>query len=236
MTAPSAMTSRGATMSPTTEPVGRRSTCSLALTFPVTAPLIVTFFATKSAVIVELGPMVKLWSPSSIDPTTWPSIVKSSALMTLPSTRTDLPIHAASRRSLSGALGSVASPGRTGSPVLSPFLIRSLRSGCQLAIADWWILLVYYSHENRQHATLGPVMVGVDGLAAAGVQDAGAEGGDAGGVVVPELIPNWRGFSSPEIASRSLLSSRFLGQFTPIKSGYPYHPTCPTWQTRRFAP
>jgi hypothetical protein len=80
---------------------------------------------------VELGPMVKLWSPSSIDPSTWPSIVKSSVLMTLPSTRTDRPIHAASRRSFSGALGSVASPGRTRSPVLSPFLIRSLSSGCQ---------------------------------------------------------------------------------------------------------
>ena len=118
MTAPSAMTSRGATMSPTTEPVARTSSCSLALTCPVTAPLIVTFFATKSAVIVALGPTVKLWSPSSIDPSTWPSIVKSSVLMTLPSTRTDLPIHPARRRSLGGALGSVASSGRTRSPVL----------------------------------------------------------------------------------------------------------------------
>ena len=58
-TAPSAMTSRGATMSPTTEPVARTSSCSLALTFPITAPLIVTFFATTSALIVALGPMVK---------------------------------------------------------------------------------------------------------------------------------------------------------------------------------
>ena len=135
MTAPSAMTSRGATMSPTTEPVARRSSCSLALTFPVTAPLIVMFFATKSALIVALGRMVKLWSPSSIDPSTWPSIVKSSVLMTLPSTRTDLPIHPACRRSVSGALGSVASPGRTRSPVLSPFLAgngadRWLGIGC----------------------------------------------------------------------------------------------------------
>ena len=131
MTAPSVTTSRGAAMSPTTEPVARTSSRSLALTFPVTAPLIVMFLATRSAVIVALGPMVKLWSPSSIDPSTWPSIVKSSVLMTLPSTRTDRPIHAASRRSFSGALGSVASPGRTRSAVLSPFVIRSLSSGCQ---------------------------------------------------------------------------------------------------------
>ena len=146
------MTSRGAAMSPTTEPVARTSSCSLALTFPVTGPLIVTFFATKSALIVALGPMVKLWSPSSIDPSTWRSTVKSSVLMTLPSTRTDLPIHPASRRSLTGALGSVASPGRTRSPELSPLLIRSLRSGCQLAIAERCILLAYSSHENRPPA------------------------------------------------------------------------------------
>ena len=116
------MTSRGATMSPTTEPVARTSSCSLALTFPVTAPLIVMFLANKSALIVARGPMVKLWSPTSIDPSTWPSIVKSSVLMTLPSTQTDRPIHPASRRSFSGALGSVASPGRTRSPVLSQLL------------------------------------------------------------------------------------------------------------------
>ena len=59
----------------------------------------VTFLATTSALTVALDPMVKLWSPSSIDPSTSPSIVKSSVLMTLPSTRTDLPIHAPSRRS-----------------------------------------------------------------------------------------------------------------------------------------
>ena len=36
-------------------------------------------------------------------------------------------------------VGPVASPGRTRSPALSPFLIRSLRSGCQLAIA--WLII-----------------------------------------------------------------------------------------------
>ena len=57
-------------------------------------------------------------------------------------------------------------------------------------VSPFRIPVVYYSHENRQHATLGAALIGVDGLAAEGVQNAEAEGGQVGRVVSEELIPN----------------------------------------------
>src|SRR5690349_6246357 len=56
--APSAIATRGAAMSPSTEPLSRMSTFSLAVTLPVTSPRMTTDFANTCALIFPFGPMV----------------------------------------------------------------------------------------------------------------------------------------------------------------------------------
>src|SRR5262245_25920098 len=90
--APSAMEIRGALMSPVTEPEDLISRISLAVMFPTTLPMIVTFLALISALIFPLGPMTRLWSLSSIFPSTRPSIVRSSSPVNSPLMNTDFPM------------------------------------------------------------------------------------------------------------------------------------------------
>ena len=91
--APSAIATRGEAMSPSTEPLSRMSTFSDAVTLPVTSPSTTTDFAKTSALILPLGPMVSTLSLSSILPSTWPSIVRSSLPLSSPLMMTDLPMY-----------------------------------------------------------------------------------------------------------------------------------------------
>jgi len=86
-------------MSPSTEAPSRNSTFSVACTLPITAPLMVMVLAVRSAFTLAPGPISRLWFPSSIEPSTLPSIVRSSLLTIRPSTRSAFPTHAATRRS-----------------------------------------------------------------------------------------------------------------------------------------
>src|SRR5262245_12324530 len=101
--APSAMATRGETMSPSTEPPSRISTFSDALTLPLTSPRTMTVLANIWALMRPLGPIVSKWSLSSILPSTWPSIVRSSLPLSSPLMTTDLPMFT---RSLSIRRGS----------------------------------------------------------------------------------------------------------------------------------
>src|SRR5262249_4394135 len=56
--APSAIATRGEMMSPSTDPLSRMSTLSLAVTFPVTSPSTITAFANTCALMRPLGPIV----------------------------------------------------------------------------------------------------------------------------------------------------------------------------------
>src|SRR6185436_7949475 len=99
-------------MSPSTEPVGSSSTFSVAGTSSKTAPLIVIAFAVRSALTAAPGPIVRLWLPSSMDPSTPPSIVRSSLLMMRPSTRRAFPTQAATRRSVKVVSSAIRNYGR----------------------------------------------------------------------------------------------------------------------------
>jgi hypothetical protein len=90
--APSAIATRGAAMSPSTDPLSRRSTFSDAVTLPVTSPRITTDLANTCALIRPLGPIVNTFWRSSIFPSTWPSMVRSSLPVSSPLITTDLPI------------------------------------------------------------------------------------------------------------------------------------------------
>ncbi len=90
--APSAMATRGAAMSPSTEPLSRMSTFSLAVTLPVTSPRMTTDLANTWALILPFGPIVSTFCRSSILPSTWPSIVRSSLPLSSPLMTTDLPM------------------------------------------------------------------------------------------------------------------------------------------------
>src|SRR5688572_1721990 len=56
--APSAMATRGDTMSPSTDPPSRMSTFSVAVTLPLTSPRTITDLACTCALILPLGPIV----------------------------------------------------------------------------------------------------------------------------------------------------------------------------------
>src|SRR5262245_45956259 len=90
--APSAMATRGAAMSPSTEPLSRMSTFSLAVTLPVTSPRMTTDLANTCALIFPFGPIVRTFWRSSILPSTWPSIVRSSLPLSSPLMTTDFPM------------------------------------------------------------------------------------------------------------------------------------------------
>jgi hypothetical protein len=105
--APSIIISRGAVRSPCTDAVACTSSRSAAVTFPITAPQIRIVLAARSALTAAVAPMMRPWSPTSIVPSTLPSIRRSWALVILPSTDTPCPIHALPRRS-SDAEDSVA--------------------------------------------------------------------------------------------------------------------------------
>jgi hypothetical protein len=79
-------------MSPSTEPLSRMSTFSLAVTLPVTSPRMTTDFAKTCALILPFGPMVRTFCRSSILPSTWPSIVRSSLPFSSPLMTTDFPM------------------------------------------------------------------------------------------------------------------------------------------------
>ena len=57
--APSAIATRGAAMSPSTDPLSRMSTFSLAVTLPVTSPRTMTALANTCALILPFGPIVR---------------------------------------------------------------------------------------------------------------------------------------------------------------------------------
>jgi hypothetical protein len=59
---PSAMATRGATMSPSTEPFSLMSTFSVAFRLPVTWPRTTTALAETCALIRPFGPTVRTWS------------------------------------------------------------------------------------------------------------------------------------------------------------------------------
>src|SRR4029077_2134774 len=65
----------------------------------------VTHDATMSALMSASGPMVNAFSWMSIVPSTWPSMVMSSELVSVPWNFTDLPTHATTRRSSAGSGG-----------------------------------------------------------------------------------------------------------------------------------
>ena len=83
---------RGETMSPSTEPPSRMSTFSDAVTLPLTSPSTMTALANTCALILPFGPIVSTWSFSSILPSTWPSMVRSSLPFSSPLMTTDLPM------------------------------------------------------------------------------------------------------------------------------------------------
>ncbi len=93
--APSAIATRGAAMSPSTEPLSRMSTFSLAVTLPVTSPRMTTDFAKTCALIRPFGPMVRTFWRSSILPSTCPSMVRSSLPLSSPLMTTDFPMFTA---------------------------------------------------------------------------------------------------------------------------------------------
>src|SRR5918993_1567748 len=128
--APSAMATRGEMMSPSTDPLSRMSTFSLAFTFPVTSPSTMTAFANTSALMRPFGPTVSTWSRSSTRPSTYPSTVRSSLPFSSPLMTTDLPMLTTSRNAGRGSsdrwattgAGAVCATGAagTGTPAAGP--------------------------------------------------------------------------------------------------------------------
>ena len=100
----------GAAMSPSTEPLSRMSTFSVAVTLPVTSPRMMTDLANTCALIRPFGPMVSTFCRSSILPSTCPSIVRSSLPFSSPLMTTDLPMFTATL--LHSATGSLLRAGR----------------------------------------------------------------------------------------------------------------------------
>ena len=95
--APSAMATLGAVMSPSTEPLSRIATLSVALMSPKTSPSTMTDFANTPALIRPCGPIVRTCCLSSILPSTCPSMVRSSLPLSSPLITTDLPMFTTSR-------------------------------------------------------------------------------------------------------------------------------------------
>ena len=86
------MATRGAVMSPSTEPFSLMLTLSLAVTLPFTSPSTTTDFANTCALILPLGPIVSTCWRSSILPSTRPSTVRSSLPFSSPLMTTDFPM------------------------------------------------------------------------------------------------------------------------------------------------
>src|SRR5215204_96173 len=101
--APSAIATRGEMMSPSTDPLSRMSTFSLAVTFPVISPSTMTALANTSALMRPFGPTVSTWSRSSTRPSTYPSTVRSSLPFSSPLITTDLPMLTTSRMAVRGS-------------------------------------------------------------------------------------------------------------------------------------
>ena len=94
--APSAIATRGEIRSPSTEPLSRMSTFSEAVTLPTTSPRTMTDLANTAALILPFGPIVRTFWRSSILPSTWPSMVRSSLPLSSPLMTTDLPMFTTS--------------------------------------------------------------------------------------------------------------------------------------------
>ena len=93
---PSAIATRGATMSPSTDPDSLMSTFSVAFKLPVTWPRTTIALALTCALMRPFEPTVRMWSRSSILPSTRPSIVRSSLPLSSPLMMIDLPMLAIS--------------------------------------------------------------------------------------------------------------------------------------------
>src|SRR5687767_8956061 len=98
-------------MSPSTAAFFFNSTFAAPTTLPVTLPPMVTALAIRSATTVAPSPIVRLWSPSSMVPSTLPSMIRSADDTTLPFTVTCSLIQDAFRRSSAIGLSAVASRG-----------------------------------------------------------------------------------------------------------------------------
>jgi len=90
--APSAIATRGAAISPSTEPSSRMLIRSEAAMLPVTSPITTMDFADTCALSFALEPIVSTCSLRSTFPSTRPSMVRSSFPLNSPLTTIDLPI------------------------------------------------------------------------------------------------------------------------------------------------
>jgi hypothetical protein len=94
--APSEIATRGADRSPSTEPLSRISTRSLAVTLPCTSPWTTTVLANTDALMRAFGPIVSTFCLSSILPSICPSMVRSSLPLSSPLMMTLLPMFTVS--------------------------------------------------------------------------------------------------------------------------------------------
>src|SRR5208337_89074 len=157
--APSSMEMRAVVMSPDKDALLRNSTRSLAWMSPSTRPCRITLRASTLARTRPLGPIVRLWPRSAIEPSTSPSTTKSSLPESSPLTTTDLPMVAISllRASL-----------RTGSEGRKDAL--GVVAGAGVVGLGWFVGVTSSSLRDDFHITLGSVRRSQPGQRALGAR------------------------------------------------------------------